>query len=113
MDKSVAAISTLTPELIDQYEQGNRGYIAQSGRLVEYETGQRQIVFDMPKFPTLEESIKQALNPRVTPMCTPEFRQFLIAMKNGEIAQPVGWKGGTCQSIPSGIGLASNDRYQP
>ena len=77
-----------TGEPLDAYTktqlQGTHlGFIAETGRVIVNENGQRQVVWDPPQLPTLEESIsmaaaaKEAGDSEMLPLCTDEYIQYL------------------------------------
>lgn len=75
----------------DDWRARHRGthleFIAETGRIVVNENGVRQIVWDPPELPSLEESIvrgrvaKLLHIPELLPLCTPEYLQYLKAQK--------------------------------
>ena len=70
-----------------RYRGTHLEFIAETGRIVVNENGTKQIVWDPPELPTLEESIirgrvaKLLRNPDLLPLCTQEYLQYLKAQK--------------------------------
>ena len=70
-----------------QYRGTHLEFIAETGRIVVNENGTRQIVWDPPELPSLEESIvrgrvaKLLHFPELLPLCTKEYLQYLKAQK--------------------------------
>ena len=81
------------------YQGGHLKFIAETGRIVVNENGLRQIVWDPPELPTLEESItkttqaKEANDRSLLPLCTQEYIEHLKAQRASE---------GSGASAPSG-----------
>ena len=79
-------------EPLDEYTKAQlRGnhldFIAETGRIVTDENGHRQIVWDPPQLPTLDESIRMAAkaveanDSGLLPLCTEEYLQYVRAQK--------------------------------
>ena len=70
-----------------QYRGTHLEFIAETGRIVVNENGTKQIVWDPPELPSLEESIirgrvaKLLHIPELLPLCTHEYLQHLKAQK--------------------------------
>ena len=70
-----------------QYRGTHLEFIAETGRIVVNENGTKQIVWDPPELPSLEESIirgrvaKLLHFPALLPLCTEEYLQYLKAQK--------------------------------
>ena len=85
-------------------------------------SGHREIIWDPPELPTLEESIRMHAEAAekgdagLLPLCTDEFGEYLKAQKelSGESVTPGDpYRFPACQGIPSKIGLAPNPRQPP
>ena len=97
-------------------------FIADTGRVITHENGRREIVWDPPKLPTLEESIRKAAAARAAndtsllPLCTDEYKQYLREQKGGveRTNEPLtdsktpGFP--ACSAIPSQAAFAPNVR---
>ena len=98
-----------------QFEGTHLDFIAETGRVVVNENGSRQIIWDPPQLPTLEESIsmvaaaREADDSSLLPLCTEEYRQYVKEQKGiGEQAselltdsKPPGFP--ICKAIPESI----------
>ena len=97
-------------------------FIAETGRIITDENGRRQIVWDPPQLPTLEESIsmaaaaKEADDTSLLPFCTDEYIQYLKEQKGGgeqsseslTDSKTPGFP--VCAGIPAQVGVAPNAR---
>ena len=106
-----------------QFQGTYLDFIAETGRIVVNDNGTRQIVWDPPQLPTLEESIhlaaeaKAANDMDLLPLCTQEYMQYLKEQKEAREAEddrvkyspPPSFQ--ACNAIPDGIYLGPN-RYQ-
>ena len=111
-------------EPLDDYTKAQlRGtgleFIAETGRIVTHPSGHREIIWDPPSLPTLEETIRMHADAvekgdtDLIPYCTAEFLAYLKAQKelSGESVTPGDpYRFPACQGIPSQIGLAPNHR---
>ena len=101
------------------YQGGHLKFIAETGRIVVNENGLRQIVWDPPELPTLEESItkttqaKEANDRSLLPLCTQEYIEHLKAQRASEgsgASAPSGPRSPSfpvCNAIPDTIGLGA------
>ena len=70
-----------------QYRGTHLDFIAETGRIVVNENGTKQIVWDPPELPSLEESIvrgrvaKLLHIPELLPLCTKKYLHYLKAQK--------------------------------
>ena len=102
-------------------------FIAETGRIVVNERGVRQIIWDPPQLPTLEESIRMAAEARqandtaLLPLCTEEYRHYMKAKKaSGErtsdlLTDSTPPSFPACSAVPdsAGFGLPSVPGHPP
>ena len=97
-----------------QFQGTHLGFIAETGRIVVNEYGGREIIWDPPPLPTLEESINkgaqaaEAGDMDLLPLCTIEYLEFLKAQKDasGETVTPGdATRFPACNGIPESIGF--------
>ena len=90
-------------------------FIAETGRIVVNENGIREIIWDPPELPTLQESIIRGKVARLTgdsnllPLCTEEYFRYLKAQKERRVPEdilrrllPIG-SSPACNAIPDRI----------
>ena len=94
-----------------QFMAGHLKFIAETGRIIVNENGMRQIIWDPPELPTLEESIgmreraEAANDSSLLPLCTEEYLQYLKERKEsvGIVSDPHTPSFPVCNAIPGGI----------
>ena len=98
----------------EQYRASGLGFIADTGRIVTHPSGHREIIWDTPELPTLEEWFRMhaeaAEKGDTAPIlyCTDELSEYLKAQK--ELPEELAAQGDsnilpTCQGIPGRIVL--------
>ena len=98
-----------------QFQGTYLDFIAETGRIVVNDNGTRQIVWDPPQLPMLEESIRMAAEAKAAndmdllPLCTQEYMQYLKEQKEAREAEENRVKFSpppsfpACNAIPDGI----------
>ena len=102
-------------------QAGHLKFIAETGRVIVNEREVREIIWDPPELPTLEESILRGKlarivrNPDLLPLCTEEYLKYLKAQKEaaGIESNPKNLSFPACSAIPDAIyrGLPSGPGY--
>ena len=101
----------LKTSTIAKLQSGHLKFIADTGRVIVNEDGVREIVWDPPQLPTLQESINKraeamaAGNPDLLPLCTEEYLQHLKEQKEaaGIRNEPTDHTFPACNAIPDAI----------
>ena len=115
-------VEPLDEAMKEQYWGTGLEFIAETGRIVTHPSGRREIIWDPPRLPTLEESVRMHAEAMakgdtdLIPLCTDEFFAYLKAQKelSGESVTPGDpYRFPACQGIPSQIGIAPNRRRAP
>ena len=107
----------LDDETKERYRASGLEFIAETGRIVTHPNGNREIIWDAPQLPTLEEwtrmNAEAAEKGDTAPIlyCTDELSEYLKAKK--ELSGESGTQGEskkllTCQAIPDRIVLGPN-----
>ncbi len=92
------------------YEGTQLSFIAETGRVITREDGNKELVFDRPELPSLEQSIKMmeaaklARDRDLLPLCSPEYLQY-AKENNRRIEEPPSefWEAPGCVAIPDRI----------
>lgn len=94
-----------------QFMAGHLKFIAETDRIIVNENGVRQLVWDPPELPTLEESIRMreraeaANDSSLLPLCTKEYLQYRKEQKacSRNLSDPRTPSFPVCNAIPDGI----------
>ena len=95
-----------------KYQGTHLNFIAETGRIVVNEHGTKQIIWDSPQLPTLEEAISMAAQAKTTgdtnlvPLCTPEYLEYLKTQENSGTPTNNS-KFPACNAIPDRIAFGS------
>ena len=111
------AIEPLDDYTKERYRASGLEFIAETGRIVTHPNGNREIIWDAPQLPTLEEWMRMnaeaAEKGDTAPIlyCTDELSEYLKAQSelSGEsVTQSDSIRFPTCQAIPDRIVLGPN-----
>ena len=93
-----------------QWEGTKLDFIAKTGRIVTHENGAKELIFDVPELPGVEESLrmieeaKAAKDHDLLPLCSPEYREYARATREGSDNPPGKfWEAPGCAGIPGHI----------
>ena len=93
-----------------QWEGTKLDFIAKTGRIVIRDDGKRELIFDVPELPGVEESLrmiaaaKAAKDYDLLPLCSPEYREYARATREGSDNPPGKfWEAPGCAGIPGHI----------
>lgn len=101
----------LRASTLEQLQSGHLKFIAETGRVIVKENGVREIVWDPPQLPSLQESVSKrteaiaADNPDLLPLCTDEYLQHLKEQKEaaGIVTAATDHTFPACNAVPDGI----------
>ena len=111
------AIEPLDDYTKSQLRGTGLGFIADTGRIVTHPSGHREIIWDPPQLPSLEDSIRMHAEAKATgdtdllPLCTDEFGEYLKTQNelSGESVTPGDpYLFPACRGIPSQVGIAAS-----
>ena len=93
-----------------QWEGTKLDFIAKTGRIVTHDDGTKEVIFDVPELPGVEESLrmiaaaKAAKDHDLLPLCSPEYKEYARANREWSDNPPGKfWEAPGCTAIPDGI----------
>jgi len=114
-DGKAAQAGTETFEPLDesaraQWEGTKLDFIAKTGRIVTHDDGTKEVIFDVPELPGVEESLrmiaaaKAAKDHDLLPLCSPEYKEYARANREWSDNPPGKfWEAPGCVGIPGHI----------